>query len=159
MRSLIGLVLLTLGLCSSFVEAADSKETPEIVFRRYIRLMREDKPDEAKLLIAKAEKAHPETIKLHIENDLQTFQRRSFLVRQGKSQGDCALVLICEDSDVDPGYCLRIDGRWHVVLADLDDPDFGLTERQKADFETLKAWFNANERELKKKYTLPRKGR
>lgn len=87
MRALIGIILFTLGVCLSFVEAADSNETPEIVWRRYIRLMREDKPDEAKLLIAKLEKAHADTIKVRIENDLHTFQSESFLVREGKSQG------------------------------------------------------------------------
>jgi hypothetical protein len=108
-------------------------------------------------LIAKAEKAPPRIIEEAINDDLQLIQRKSFLVRQGKSQGDCALVLVCEDSDVDPDYCLRIDGRWHVVRARLDDSGLELTERQKADFETLKAWFSANKREQKKKYTLPRK--
>jgi hypothetical protein len=159
MRLLVGFISLTLGICLSFAEAADPTETLEIVYRRYIRLLREDSPDEAKPLIAKIENFTQEAVEDRIDHGHRIFRSRTFEVRTGKTQGDCALVLVCEDSDVDPGYCLKVDGRWKVVPWDLEHSGLGLTEKQKADFAMLKAWFKANELALKQKYTLPRRDR
>jgi hypothetical protein len=161
MRALIPLPILTVlaGLAiGAFAESVDG-ETPEIVYRRYFRLLRTENLEEAKLLLAKVESFSDKAVEESIDNDLRAVQQESFVIHSGKIQGDCALVLVCEDSDVDPGYCLRVDGRWKVVPWDLRHPALGLTEKQKADFVMLKAWFKANELALKQKYTLPRRDR
>jgi hypothetical protein len=159
MRLLVGFTFLTLGICFSLAEAGDSAETPEIVYRRYIRLLRDDNLNEARLLIAKVEKFTQDAVEDRIDHGQRVFRKTAFEVRAGKIETDCALVLVCEDSDVDPGYCLKVDGRWKVVPWDLEHPRLELTEKQKANFVNLKAWFKASKRELKEKYTLPRRDR